>query len=128
MLCHTLFLIWKRYTPTHSGGEGWEKRKTEGMCGGIYATFLLCLGEERNKALTHFCEAILEVTGYVLYPTTIKNILSLLNGPTLSSEIDQLVIDQILHNLESKESLIASAVQLMVPASVHHVSCQVFDC
>ena len=46
-------------------GKGGEKRKTEGMCGGTHTTFLLCLGEERNKALTIFCEAILDVAGYV---------------------------------------------------------------
>ena len=49
--------------PTHSGGEGREKRKTKGMCGGIHTTFLLRLGEERNKALTLNCEAILDVAG-----------------------------------------------------------------
>ena len=52
------------HMPTHSGGEGREKRKTEGMCGGIHTPFHLCLGEERNKVLTLYCEAILDVAGY----------------------------------------------------------------
>ena len=36
------------------------------MCGGVHTTFLLCLGEERNKVLTLYCEATLDVAGYDL--------------------------------------------------------------
>ena len=50
--------------PTHSGGEGREKRKSEGMCGGTHTTFLLCSGEELNKVLTLSSEGILDVGGY----------------------------------------------------------------
>ena len=50
--------------PTHSGGEGREKRKSEGMCGGTHTTFLVCFGEERNKVLTLSCEGIPDVEGY----------------------------------------------------------------
>ena len=66
------------HMPTHSGGEGREKRKTEGMYGGFHTTFLLCLGEERNKALTHYCEAILEVAGYISTCTMYYIVLSAL--------------------------------------------------
>ena len=74
---HTLFLIGKllsvirkhkesgSYMLTHSGGgDGRKKRKREGMCGGTHTTFLLCFGEERNKAQTLSCEGTLDVAGY----------------------------------------------------------------
>ena len=52
------------HMPIQSGGDGREKIKREGTCGGTHVTFPLCFGEERNKVLILSCEGILDVEGH----------------------------------------------------------------
>ena len=72
---HTLFLIGKLLwvirkhktvsaTCPHIVVEKGGEKERQKECVVALTTFLLCLGKERNKALTLYCEAILHVAGY----------------------------------------------------------------